>query len=366
MTPDRARPPGLSVRVKLTLSYAGFLVVAGIALFAVGFFLLRYIPDGNLWLSDGGFVPSRTDLLEVFLKYAWWAMGGLVVFGLVGGWLLAGVVLRPLERITAVARSAGDGDLDRRIDLAGPRDELTDLADAFDAMLGRVQRTLDEERRFAANASHELRTPHAIIRTLVEVGEADPAGRDVDTLLRRIGTTNDRAIALTEALLLLARGGGFDARPVDLAALVDEAVDENRTDAAARGIRTHLAVEPAVVSGERTLVARLVSNLVRNAVLHNVPDGDVWVSVTTDATTDASAVVLTVRNTGAVIAPMTAATLTEPFVRGAGRTRTADGPQGSGLGLAIVAAVVRAHRGALEVRPREGGGLTVAARLPRA
>jgi HAMP domain-containing protein len=222
------RPAGLSVRVKLALSYAGLVVVAGVALFAVGLLLLRYVPDGNLWLSEGGYAPNRSDLLEVFVKYAWWAIGALVVFGLVGGWLLAGVVLRPLDRITAVARLARDGALDQRIDLPGPRDELTDLADAFDAMLARVQRTLDEERRFAANASHELRTPHTIIRTLVEVGEADRDGRDVDTLLRRIGATNDRAIAITESLLALARGGVRETEPVDLAELVAEAVSRTR------------------------------------------------------------------------------------------------------------------------------------------
>ena len=143
----------------------------------------------------------------MFVRYAWWAMGLLVVFGLVGGWLLAGVVLRPLDRITDAARRARDGDLDHRVALPGRRDELTDLADTLDAMLDRVEHTIDEERRFAANASHELRTPHAIIRTMVEVAQADPAGRDVDAVLERIGATNDRAIASTEALLTLARVG---------------------------------------------------------------------------------------------------------------------------------------------------------------
>jgi two-component system, OmpR family, sensor histidine kinase VanS len=355
------RPPGLSVRIKLALSYAALVVVAGVALFAVGLLLLRYIPDGNLWLEEGGYVPNRGDLLEVFTKYAWWAIAALTVFGLVGGWLLSGFVLRPLDRITAVAREARDGALDRRIDLPGPRDELTELADAFDAMLARVQRTLDEERRFAANAAHELRTPHSIVRTLVEVAQADPAGRDVDLLLQRLAATNDRAIAITESLLALARGDALDAEPVDLAELAAEAIDEMRTDAAARGIRLHPTLDAAVVLGDRTLLSRVAANLVRNAVVHNVDGGQVWVAVSRDA----DAAVIDVRNTGADIDPAIAATLTEPFVRGEGRARRAGRPDGSGLGLAIVAAVVRAHGGRLEVAPRPGGGLVVTATLPR-
>src|SRR5687767_4992589 len=145
--PPPTRPGGLSVRVKLTLSYAGFLTIAGIALFAVGFLLLRYVPEGAVYVVGGGWAPNRTNLVEVFVRYAWWALGLLVVFGLIGGWLLAGRMLQPLDRITDAARRARDGSLDHRIAMPGPRDELTELADAFDAMLGRVQHSLDEERR---------------------------------------------------------------------------------------------------------------------------------------------------------------------------------------------------------------------------
>lgn len=362
--PEPARPRGLSVRVKLTLSYAGFLFVAGMALFAVGFFLLRYIPEGNLWLVDGGYVPSRADLLEVFVRYVWWAIAGLVVFGLIGGWLLAGVILRPLDRITETARRARDGSLGSRIHLGGRRDELTDLADTFDAMLDRVQHTIDEERRFAANASHELRTPHTIVRTLVEVAQADPHGRDVDELLRRIGETNDRAIATTEALLALARvgrGGALERSPVDLADLATAAIADVATDAAHGGIQIDTDLRPARATGDPTLVARLAANLVRNAVVHNLPAGRVLVSTTELARASALAVV----NTGVAIDPATAATFTEPFVRGAGRTRGAGSGEGSGLGLAIVAAIVRAHSGTLEVAARPEGGLQVRVTLPR-
>ncbi|MCH6229958.1 HAMP domain-containing histidine kinase [Microbacterium sp. CFH 31415] len=362
--PRTGRPRGLSVRVKLTLSYAGFLVVAGAALFAVGFLLLRFVPEGNVYVVGGGWAPNRTNLVEVFVRYAWWALAGLAAFGLVGGWLLAGRMLRPLDRVTDAARRARDGSLDHRIDLPGARDELTELADAFDAMLGRVQQTLDEERRFAANASHELRTPHAIIRTMVEVARADPDGRDVHEVLRRIGDTNDRAIATTEALLALARagrGGTWTREAVDLASIVAGAVEEETADAAAADIRIDTSLTPATALGDRTLLGRLAANLVRNAVVHNEPGG--WVSVTTGRT--ARSAELIVANTGPVLDPAVADTLVEPFVRGAGRARGAETERGAGLGLAIVAAVVRAHDGVLDITARPGGGLHVRVELPR-
>jgi len=345
--------------VKLALSYAGFLVVAGIAIFAVGFLVLRFVPDGALYDRDG-WVPNQGDLLEVFVKYAWWAMGLLLIVGLFGGWLLAGVVLRPLDRITDAAARARDGDLDFRVALPGRRDELTDLADTLDAMLDRVERTIDEERRFAANASHELRTPHAVIRTMVEVARADPHGRDIDVVLERIGETNERAIASIEALLALARvgrGHELETSPVDLAALAAEAVDAARTDASARGIRIDTALEPCTVTGDRVLLARLAENLVGNAITHNIDGGWVRISVTSRG-------VLAVENSGGVVAPEVAPTLVEPFVRGAGRTRP-DKDHGAGLGLAIVASIARAHSGTLSVTAPPTGGLHVRVALPR-
>ncbi|QIG39903.1 HAMP domain-containing histidine kinase [Microbacterium sp. 4R-513] len=378
-TTDTVRPEGLSVRIKLTLSYAGLVLVAGIAMFAVGFLLLRFVPNGSLVVDGGGWAPNRSNLLEVFVRYALWATAALGVLGLVGGWLLAGIVLRPLDRITEVARQVRDGSLDQRIALPGPRDELTELADTFDAMLARVQQTIDEERRFAANASHELRTPHAIIRTMVEVAQRDPE-RDIDGLLERIAETNDRAIAITESLLALARlghGGAIDRARVDLAALVTEVVDEESAVAApapagpdelaagagsasARGIHLHVSTAPAVVSGDRTLLERLVANLVRNAVVHNVAGGSVWVTTETRP----GSAELRVENTGIPLDAGVVATLTEPFVRGAGRVRRSEGISGSGLGLAIVSAIVEAHGGSLDLAAREGGGLVARVTLP--
>lgn len=361
--PERA--PGLSVRIKLTLTYAGFLLVAGLAMLAVAVFATaRFVPDGNLTLVDGSWVPNRSNLLEVVYRYSGWALAGLLVFGLVGGWVLAGVVLRPLQHIADAAQRARDGDWDGRISLPGRRDELTDLADTFDALLDRVQRAIEVERRFAANASHELRTPLATVKTLVEVAQVrGDGGEDVERTLARIAETNDRAIAVTEAMLALARaesGRGLRREDADLADIARTVVAEAADEAAAHDIRIETDLRTAPAAVDPALIARLADNLVRNAVRHNVPGGSVRVA--TGGTAESAT--LTVDNTGVELSPETAATLVEPFVRGAGRVRQA-GVTGSGLGLALADAIVRTHAGALDLAPRAGGGLHVRARLPR-
>lgn len=358
------RKPGLSIRLKLALSYAAFLIVAGLAIFAVGFLLLRFVPDGTIVQPQWS--PNRSDLLEVFVRYASIALAGLALIGLIGGWVMAGWMLSRVHRITDAAATARAGSLSHRIALPGRRDELTDLADTFDGLLEGVERRLEEERRFAANASHELRTPHSIIRTVVEVAQADPAGRDVDTLLARIGETNDRAIATTEALLALARAeraGAMAAAPVDLAAVAAEVWEEGMPLASHRALEVTRRIDDVEVTGDRALLGTLLGNLVRNAVVHNIDGG--WVRFMVRAESDAA--LIEVENTGAPIAPEVAATLTEPFTRAAGRARSVDGPAGgSGLGLAIAASIVRAHRGSLTVSARPEGGLLVRVRLPRA
>lgn len=362
------RPAGLSVRLKLTLSYAAFVVVVGVAVFVLGFLVLRFLPEGNLSSESGAFTPGRRDLVEAFVRYAWYTVIGLAALGLGGGWFVAGLMLRPLTRITDAARAVRDGDLLHRAALPGRRDELTDLADTFDAMLTRVGETLDEEKRFAANASHELRTPHATMRTLLEVAHADPAGVDLPTLLHRLEVTNERAIDLTEALLDLARvdlavAGRAGERPrhtTDVGALVTAAVDDERHGAATAGIDLAVPAATGVVARvDATLVRQAVGNLVRNAVVHNVAGGWVRVAVGGDETD----VIVDVANSGAPLARELVATLPEPFVRGAGRTRGRS--DGTGLGLAIVASVARAHRGRLELWPRADGGLHARLRLPR-
>lgn len=364
-----SRRRGLSLRVTLTLSYAGFLVLAGAALFAAGLLVLRFVPAGDLVSREGGWAPGRDALFDVFVKYSWWAFAALVVVGLGGGWLLAGWMLAPVGRIAEVVRRADAGTLHRRIALPGRRNELTDLADAFDGMLDRIERAVAEEGRFAANASHELRTPHAVIRTIVEVARADPAGRDVDTVLARIAATNDRAIATTEALLALARAGraGLDVADVDLAALTADVVaelgDAGDEAAAEPGTKPHLTLEldAATTRGDAALLRQLLRNLIANATAYNLPTGG-EVVVRTSRAPDGVAVV-EVSNTGPRVDPSLAATLTEPFVRAAGRTRAA-ADRGVGLGLTIVATIVRSHRGELEIVAPEAGGLFVRVALP--
>ena len=247
------------------------------------------------------------------------------------------------------------------MDLPGSSDELTDLADTLDAMLDRIERTIDEERRFAANASHELRTPHAIIRTIVEVAQSDPSGRDIDAVLHRIGATNERAIASTEALLTLGRvgrGGRLEVAPVQLAEIVSNAVDDLRADAAARSIRIETSVPSTIVTGNRVLLAQLIANLVGNAITHNVDGG--WIRISLVAPRE-----LRIENSGPMLTPELAATLTEPFVRGHGRSRSVGDHDGAGLGLAIVSSIARAHSATLTVAALPAGGLQVSVDLPR-
>lgn len=363
----RERPPGLSVRIKLTLSYAVFVVIVGIALFTVGFLVLRFLPEGTLYATSGLFTPARRDLADVFVKYAWFTVAGLAVIGLGGGWIVAGLMLRPLTRITDAARAVRDGSLDRRVDLPGRRDELTDLADTFDAMLARIAETVQEQRRFAANASHELRTPHATMRTMLEVAQADPAGVDVERLLARLDDTNERAIRLTEAILALSRAshGGVVARTeVNIDSLATEVCAELAPLATKTSARLTTRIpSPAVAIADETLARQMLTNLVHNAIVHSSSDGQVAREVQVVVRTDPRTIVIDVVNTGAVLTRETVATLPEPFVRAGGRARTADG--GTGLGLAIAVAIVRVHEGSLELWPREGGGLHARVRLPR-
>lgn len=359
----RERAAGLSIRLKLTLSYAAFVVIVGIAVFVVGFLVLRFVPDGNLYSESGTFTPGRGDLIDVFVRYAWYAVLALAVIGLGGGWVVSGLMLRPLHRITDAARAVRGGDLAHRVALPGRRDELTELADTFDAMLARVELTLDEQQRFAANASHELRTPHTTMRTLLEVARADPDGIDLERLLHRLDLTNERAIRLTEALLALARStraGELSREPVDVDAVIAAVADEARPDADAA--RLDLVVLPGtggIARVDETLMRQAVANLVRNALVHNIDGG--WVRVTVTGRDDE--VIVDVDNSGEVLSRELVATLPEPFVRGAGRTRgRADG---TGLGLAIVASIARAHGGHLELWPGDAGGLRARLRLPR-
>lgn len=350
----------MSARWKLTLSYAGVVVVSGIGLLAaVAVYLLRYVPDAAI-IADR-FVPNRSDLIRAFIPAAVVMMLVLLAIGVGGGWIIAGRMLAPLDRIGRAAQLAAQGSLSHRVDLEGPRDEFRDLADVFDGMLEQLEAHVAEQQRFAANASHELRTPLAISQTMLEVARHDP-DRDVDALIDRLQEVNARAIELTEALLLLSRAErrAFTREPIDLSLLAEESVETLLPLADRRGVAVDVAGDPAHVLGSTALVQQLITNLVHNAVVHNLPAGGT-VTVRTHSLPDA--VALVVENTGDVLPAHRVATLAEPFQRGAERTRD-DDHVGVGLGLAIVQRIAQAHDGSLVLTPRAGGGLNVTVWLP--
>ncbi|MFT4036850.1 MAG: HAMP domain-containing sensor histidine kinase [Thermomicrobiales bacterium] len=357
------RSPGPSVRLKLTLSYAGFLLFAA-ALMFVSIWIFQFAPDAAVTML-GRFVP---DLLRDPQQRAIAVIAFLLLFGLLGGWLLAGWMLAPLARITAVTRTVEKGSLGRRVALAGRNDEYRELADSFDAMLARIEAHVAEQQRFAANASHELRTPLAITQTLLDVAAADPE-RDPAELLARLATVNARAIELTEALLLLSRADqrGFTREEVDLSLIAEDAAETLLPLAEAHGVTIETAGDIALASGSPALLLQMTMNLVHNAIVHNLPrHGRVWVTTSVRP----GVALLTIENTGAPLTSQGVATLAEPFVRGSARlasaTATGHAGAGVGLGLAIVQRLTEAHDGVLAIAPRPGGGLRVTVQLPTA
>jgi two-component system sensor histidine kinase VanS len=350
------RAPGLSARLKLTLSYAGFLLLAGALLLVVGYFSLsRGVHPGVIFL-----VRSHGELLRAFAPTAATALVFLLVFGLLGGWILAGRMLDPLARITDATRTAANGSLSHRIRLPGRSDEFRELADAFDTMLAQLEAHVAEQQRFAANASHELRTPLAITQTLLDVARNDP-NRDTGELVDRLHAVNTRAIDLTEALLMLSRADqrSFTREHVDLSLIAEEASETLLPLAEKRGLTIETSGDITPTLGSHALLLQLTTNLVQNAIVHNLPEqGTVW--VTTSAHPES--VVLTVENTGEKVAPQLVATLAEPFQRGSERIRAHHA--GVGLGLAIVRSITQAHDGTLTLTPRAAGGLRVTVQLP--
>jgi two-component system, OmpR family, sensor histidine kinase VanS len=351
------RSPGLSVRLKLTLSYAAFLMLAGaVLLTAMYFSLSRGVHPGVIFL-----VESHGALLRYFAPIAAIVMAFLLVFGLLGGWFLAGRMLAPLTRITDATRMAATGSLSHRIDLEGRRDEFRELADSFDAMLTRLEAHVAEQQRFAANAAHELRTPLAITQTLLDVARNDP-NRNGE-LVDRLHAVNARAIDLTEALLLLSRADqrSFRREHVDLSLVAEEAAETLLPLAEKRGVTVEISGDAAHTIGSHALLLQLATNLAHNAIVHNLPDrGRVW--MTTGVRRNSAA--LTVENTSDTLAPEVIASLAEPFQRGTERIRTDHA--GVGLGLAIVQSITQAHGGTLTLAPRPEGGLQATVELPAA
>jgi signal transduction histidine kinase len=388
---------GPTVRVRLTLLYTGLFVACGVVLVAITYGLLAgNLPEpaatggaGTEASAPAEFVEmcqqasvdpdaepdlrakckaayeegllagaqnQRDSTLDQLLQYSLATLAMVTLLAAAAGWIVAGRVLRPVHRITAAARTASEDQLTTRVALTGPRDELRELADTFDAMLDRLQRAFEGQRRFIANAGHELRTPLTVMRTAVDVvlAKPEPTRDELLAMGRDVRVAVGQAQALIEALLTLARTdrGPAGREAVDLATVAEDAIDA----AAPAVARLRTSLDPAPTSGDPVLLERLAANLVDNAVRYNVPGGDVWVSTSTAD----GRVLLTVDNTGPVVAPEAVGTLFEPFRRL--RERTGDG--GFGLGLAIVASIAVAHGGEAVARARPGGGLSVTVSLP--
>jgi two-component system sensor histidine kinase VanS len=366
------RRVGPSVRLKLTLSYAGFLLLAAALMLAAAWLagqrrqsmdlLEKYIPNGVVTIA-GRLVPGNSNpLLRSIAPPTAIVVTFLLVFGLVGGWILAGRMLAPLTPIMDATRKATTGSLSHRIGLEGRRDEFHELADAFDAMLARIEAQVAEQQRFAANASHELRTPLATTQALLDVARRDP-NHDTAELIERLRTVNARAIASTEALLLLSRTNqrSFSRERVDLSLIAEEATETLYPLAESHGVTIETSGDPAHTIGSHALLLQLTTNLVHNAIVHNLPEhGSVFIATSVGP----GSVVLTVENTGEKLPPHLVSTLAEPFQRGTNRIRSDHA--GVGLGLAIVKSITQAHDGTLTLVPRPAGGLSVMVQLPSA
>jgi len=379
LTPASLRPWRSSIRARIVIACAGLFLVPGAILTGVAYtqighvLVVPYAPpgevswrQGNVTYFDAGNDPHILATRDAskqrgFLEFtlAGLGLGTLLAGGL--GWAVSRRVLRPLAAVTTAAQIASQENLDQRLALAGPPDELKELADTFDAMLARLDAAFASQRRFIANASHELRTPLTEMRTLIDVTTARPAASaaHLEPVLAAIGTAVDKSEELIEALLTLARSdrGPGSAELVDLPTAVEDAIDLIGQVATARQIQIGTALQDAQVTGDRVLLERLVSNLIENAVRHNVTGG--WVLASTQ--TRSGIAEITVSNGGEHIPPDQVPELFEPFRRLSGRTGN---QPGSGLGLSIVASVARAHSGHAEAHARPDGGLDVQITLP--
>ena len=391
-----------TVRLRLTLLYGGLFLLAGAVLLAFNYAMVRnnlpaedvvfsaeapaeffpggpFIGPGGLPFGQGGVVivngervpvealenlpeQVRDDALHELLIQSATALGLMAVASIGLGWVVAGRVLRPLHEITATARRLSEQNLDQRIALTGPSDELKELADTFDAMLARLDAAFDSQRRFVANASHELRTPLAIMRAEIDVTLADPEAtpEQLRAMARTVSYAVARSEKLIDSLLVLARGERSvdEKSPADLADATRIAVEQLRGDAERADVRIETTLDPAPVEGNPALVEQLARNLVDNAVRYNVAGG--WVHVTTGES-DGQAL-LRIANSGPVIDAGEVASLFEPFRR-ADPDRTGSA-RGSGLGLSIVRAVATAHGGRVSARPFREGGLELTVLFP--
>jgi signal transduction histidine kinase len=391
---SRPRP---TLRARLTLLYTGLFAACGAIVVAVSYILVAQLQasgqgqGGGQRLSSPGGIPAsvmalcrsakvhrdaptlakcnaalqqlgaqhqRNLIISHLLQYSLITLAVVIALAAVLGWILSGRALRPVQHVTAAARAASEHNLSARVALHGPRDELHELAETFDEMLGRLQAAFESQKRFIANASHELRTPLAVIRTTVDVVAGDPNSTpdDLRGMAADVRAAVDHAERLIGALLILARNErGLSAHEeVDLATVAEDVLDT----ASVGDRRVHATLEPAIISGDPLLAERVVANLVDNAARYNVPAGDIWVSTRTAAGSSE----LIVANTGPVINPADADRIFLPFQRLNERTSH----DGFGLGLAIVASVAAVHGGTATARPRIDGGLSVTVTIPSA
>ena len=402
----RAGRKGLTIRLKLTLWYGGLFLLAGILLIAVNFFMVRNsltpapekaraavaekfgIPPEDLEFGSplGGppgevqhFVTingvplprllneAQQELKSEALRQLWersllaLAIMTVITFGL--AWLLAGRMLKPLHAITSTARRLSESTLHERIELRGPRDELKELADTFDAMLGRLDTAFSAQKEFVANASHELRTPLTIIRTEIDVALSDPdiSKDELQEMGAAVNEAVERSERLIDGLLMLARAEShLDLTHLDLAELAESQVELSSGEADAMGLRLELDLQPASIIGDRVLLERMVGNLVENAVRHNSPDG----SFTVRTYTEGDRAKLQVKNGGTVVPAGEVAKLFDRFYRpDKSRSRKTGG---FGLGLSIVKSVAAAHNGTVDIVAPPEGGLEVTVSLPGA
>jgi signal transduction histidine kinase len=398
--PSGARPRW-TARLRLTLWYGGLFLLAGLVLVGTSFLLVRQrlAPQGEkvVCVQSGGGVDTlptckrrkegeasvqgptvagqitngqitaiQNKVLSIamrtFLQTMLLTLALMALLSLGLGWMVAGRVLRPLQRITATAKRLSERNLHQRIALDGPDDELKELADTFDQMLARLDTAFDSQRRFVANASHELRTPLAITRAEVDVALADPDVRaaELRAMAERVRDATDRSERLTEGLLTLARSerGLRSREPVDLADSAAAALEHAQRRDGPAGPQLTTALRPAPVEGDAALLERMIANLVENAVRHNRPDG--WIDVAT-GTGDGRAFVQVVNGGQSIPADQVEA-LFEPFRRLEERVALLD--RGAGLGLSIVRSVAHAHGGDAHARALPDGGLEVTVQLP--
>jgi signal transduction histidine kinase len=385
-----ARLPRRTVRLRLTALYGGLFLASGTGLLAITNILARSLPGppfhgpairprrapgarpphavatpaAYLQQLAAQEIHQHTAALNQLLVGSAIALGIMAIASVALGWLVAGRVLRPLREMTVAARAISEDSLDQRLAVPGPGDELKDLGDTIDSLLDRLQAAFDAQRQFVASASHELRTPLTLNRTLLQMALTDPHPTlaSYRSTCQDLLDASDQQEQLIEALLTLARSQrGLDRRdPLDLAALTTSALQALQPAAAERGLAVSTSISAAPVPGDQRLLQRLVTNLIDNAIRHNIPQGEISIYVTASGEHPS----LTITNTGPVIPPGQITRLLQPFQR-LPATRPADA-EGLGLGLSIVAAIAKAHRATLTVNPGRHGGLDVAVSFPPA